>query len=467
MTETQTPQAAPSRDSAGPAVHNRYLEGNFAPVPDEITATDLEVIGSVPEALQGRYLRTGPNPFDADPANHHWFVGDGMVHGIELAGGRANWYRNRWVRSPAATAHLGQPEVPAPDGGGLFAGSGNTNVIHHAGGIFAINELSLPYEITPELDTVRRWDFGGPLPAGMNAHPKFDPFTLDLHVMAYSFVEPFCWYHVIDAGGALVRSEPIAMGGPVMVHDMGLTQTYALVLDLPVVFDQDAALAGRSLPYAWDDDYTPRVGLLPRAGTADDTVWIEVDPCYVFHPLNAYDDAQGRVVVDLVRHPSMFRAADDSNSLEGGRPRLERWTLDPATRTVATEIIDDRAQEFPRADERLATVAHRYGYAMGAALRDLGGTDESTAVLKHDVVAGTTQVVELGPGRVGGEFVFVPAQADAGEDEGWLLGLVHDGPTDRSELVILDAHDFGPEPVATVKLPRRVPVGFHGNWIPD
>ena len=443
---------------------NKYLEGNFAPVPDEMTVTDLEVIGAVPPALAGRYIRTGPNPIAPDPANHHWFVGDGMLHGVDLHDGGARWYRNRWVRSPEVAAAQGVDEVPAPAEGGLFPGSGNTNVVHHAGRIWAINELTLPYEVSTELDTIRRWDFGGPLPAGINAHPKFDADG-NMHVMAYSFVEPYCWYHVVDAAGNLVRSEPVDVGGPVMVHDMGMTDTRVVVFDLPVVFDLEAAMAGTSLPYAWDDDYTPRIGLLPRAGTAADTIWIEVDPCYVFHPLNAFDEGD-TLVIDLVRHPAMFRT--DRLGPDDGIPTLERWTVDPSTGHVDRAEIDGRAQEFPRADERLAGRRHRFGYSLGAAISQLGGeTDASTSVLKHDLEAGRTVAHDLGPGRVGSEFVFVPSGPDAGEDEGWLMGYVYDHATDTSDLVVLDAHDFGSDPVATVKLPRRVPAGFHGNWVPD
>ena len=455
-----------------PLTGNRYLQGNFAPVADEITATDLEVVGAIPEALAGRYVRTGPNPVGHPDESHHWFLGDGMVHGVDLHDGEARWYRNRWVRSAEIAAMQGVPEVPAPESGGMFGGSGNTNVVHHAGRIWAINELSLPYELSPELDTLRRWDFGGPLPAGTTAHPKFDPATGEMHVMAYNFVEPYLWYHVIDADGRLVRSVPVEVGGPVMVHDMGLTETRAVVFDLPVVFDVDAAMSGVRFPYAWDDGYTPRVGLVPRSATsAEDaaagTIWTEVDPCYVFHPLNGYDAEDGTVVIDVVRHPSMFRTV--KNGPDEGAPVLERWVIDPVAGKVATELLDDRAQEFPRADERLAGLPHRFGYSLGAALNDFGGqTDEHTSVLKHDVVAGTTEVHDLGAGRVGGEFVFVPADdAKSGEDEGWLMGYVYDRSTDTSDLVILDAHDFGADPVATVKLPRRVPAGFHGNWIPD
>ena len=454
----------PARSTAAdPAPGSRWLEGNFGPVGVETTAYDLEVTGAIPPALAGRYVRSGPNPVGADPANHHWFLGDGMVHGVELRDGRANWYRNRWVVSPEQAARAGRPPVEmVPDQ--LFGGSGNTNVIHHAGRMFAINELSCPYELTPELETVRQWDFGGPLPAGTTAHPKFDPDTGDMHVMAYSFVEPYLRYHVISAAGAVTHTEEVAVGGPVMVHDMGLTQRWAIALDLPVVFSMDLAASGRRLPYAWDPDYTPRLGFVPRDGSGA-TRWVEVDPCYVFHPLNAYDDGS-TVVIDLVRHPKMF--ASELTGPNEGVPTMERWVIDPEAGTWSATTLDDRPQEFPRADERLASRRHRFGYAVHTALTDMGGTtDAATGVLKYDVERGTVEEHSMGSGRVVGEVVFVPAADDAGEDDGWLVGYVYDRATDRSELVILDAHDIGADPVARVHLPTRVPAGFHGNWIPD
>jgi len=445
---------------------NRYLTGNFAPVPDETTVFDLEVTGSIPDALAGRYIRTGPNPLAADAASYHWFSGDGMLHGVDLRGGGARWYRNRYVRSPEVAAHFGEPDVPR-DAGGWYQGSGNTNVFHHAGKIWAITEGSLPYEITPDLDTVRTCNFGGELPGGFNAHPKFDPQTNELHVVSYGFEAPFLRYHVIDAQGNLTRTEEIELGAAVMVHDLGLTASHAVFFDLPVLFNWDLALAGTPLPFRWDADYRSRIGVMPRSGTAADTVWVDVEPCYVYHALNAYDDGNS-VVLDVVAHPSAF--ADDIGTPVSASSSLRRWTIDLDARTVHDEVIDDRAQEFPRADERLAGRKHRYGYSLGITDIDaIGGvgTDPRTAVLKHDLVGGTTQALDLGPGRSGSELVFVPADDTAGEDEGWLVGFVYDMARDASDLVILDAHDFGGTPVASVHLPTRVPQGFHGNWVPD
>jgi carotenoid cleavage dioxygenase len=441
---------------------SRYLQGNFAPVDLEVSAYDLEVVGALPTELTGRYVRTGPNPLDRTEVDH-WFVGNGMVHGVRLDGGRATWYRNRYVQNKAIADLKGRPDVGGPTTG--FDGSGNTNVVHHAGRIFAINEVSMPFEIDRDLETLARFDFGGPMPAGTTAHPKFDPVTGEMHVMAYFFTEPYLRYHVVDVSGRLVRTEELDVAGPVMVHDMGLTQSQVIVFDLPVVFDLDLAASGRGLPYKWDPDYVARVGVMPRDGTAADTTWIEIDPCYVFHPLNAYDDGPN-VVIDVVRYDKLFDVELDGPT--DTTQTLDRWTIDTVAGKVLSERIDDRPQEFPRGDERLATEQHRYGYTLGTMLADLGGGPEKTSsVLKHDLDTRTTQEVPLGPGRIGGEFVFVPAADGADEDEGWLLGYVYDSATDKSELMVLDAHDFSADPVARVMLPARVPAGFHGNWIPD
>ena len=465
-----TTEPNPTDVTAAPAASDDeyvFLEGNFAPVTEEVTATDLEVTGSIPTALAGRYLRTGPNPLAADAATYHWFAGDGMVHGVDLRDGGAQWYRNRWVRSPEVLAAKGGADVPH-DVGGWYPGSGNTNVVHHAGSVWAVTEGSLPYEIGPELETLRTSNFGGTLPAGWNAHPKFDPDTNDLHVVAYGFDEPYLRYHVISADGQVTRTEEIDMQASVMVHDMGFSAERVLFFDLPVLFDLEAAMNGVQLPFRWDPEYNARVGVMPKKGTAADTVWIDVDPCYVYHPLNAYDDGDA-MIIDLVVHP---RAFDDAvrRDPSQGVPNLQRWTLDTAKATWSAEVIDERGQEFPRADERLAGRQHRYGYSLGnTGFASLGVTSDvsETGILKQDLVAGTTATYEFGAGNVGSEFVFVPESDTAGEDEGWLMGYVYDGARGASDLVILDAHDFGGAPVASVHLPARVPQGFHGNWVPD
>jgi carotenoid cleavage dioxygenase-like enzyme len=443
------------------AITNPFLLGNYAPVHDELTDEHLEVTGSIPPELAGRYLRIGPNPYAMPEGPYHWFVGDGMVHGVELRDGGASWYRNRWVRTSAVAPQLGErvPSGPTPP----MYDSSNTNVLGHAGRIYSLTEGAMPYELSPELETLGRTDFGGPLPTGFTAHPKIDPVTGELHGFAYSWADPNLIYHVIDASGRLVRSEPITVGGPTMIHDFALTRTHVVFFDLPVVFDLGMVERGLAMPYHWDADYPARVGVMPRDGGDADVVWSDVEPCYVFHPMNAYDDGD-TVVVDVCRHPTMFAHSIEGPN-DGALPTLDRWTIDPAARKVREERLDDRGQEFPRVNESVLMSRHRYGYAVEAVNTDTAF--DTTRVLKHDFHTGSTESHDFGGAGRAGEFVFVPSEGATSEDDGYLMGYVYDGGGDRSELVVLDATNVAASPVARVKLPQRVPFGFHGNWVPD
>jgi carotenoid cleavage dioxygenase len=442
-------------------VTNPYLTGNYAPVTEETTAVDLEVSGTLPEALEGLLLRDGPNPYGpVDAASHHWFRGDGMVHGLRIAGGRAAWYRNRWVRTPDLAARGPFPAPPPSPLNATIGGSGAVNVLAHAGRILACGEVGLPYELTPELDTVGQCDFDGTIGTNITAHPKVDPVTGEMLAFGYDFGPVNLRYHRIGADGRTVQTEVIDTPGPTMMHDFGVTATRVVFMDLPVVLD--LTLLGKSMPFRWDPSYGARLGVMPRDGGNADVRWIEIPPCYVFHPLNAHDDGD-RIVMDVVRHETMF-ATSAIGPREATPPTLDRWVIDPVAGTVTETRLDDRPQEFPRIDERLTGRAHRYGYAV-----ELAGGDafDTAGIVKQDVVSGTSSVHDVGTGRLASEAVFVPASPDAAEDEGWLLAPVYDRATDRSDVVVVDAQDVTAPPVATVHLPVRIPFGFHGSWVPQ
>jgi carotenoid cleavage dioxygenase len=88
------------------------------------------------------------------------------------------------------------------------------------------------------------------------------------------------------------------------------------------------------------------------------------------------------------------------------------------------------------------------------------------SLFKHDLQSGIRRVHNFGPHRYAGEFVFVPAHADAAEDEGWLIGLVINAIDETTDLMIIDARDFEGAPQASIHIPHRIPPGFHGNWLP-
>jgi carotenoid cleavage dioxygenase-like enzyme len=450
---------------------SRFLQGSFAPVIEETTAFDLPVTGTIPAELTGRYLRNGPNPMGLDDPNYHWFLGAGMVHGVRLRDGKAEWYRNRWVRSKAVAAALGEdwPGGPVHENMDFAA---NTHIIGHGGRTLATVEAGpLPYELTYELDTVGSCDFGGSLPGGFAAHTKLDHQTGELHAIAYYWAWDHVQHIIVSPAGRVRQTTDIPVSDGPMMHDFALTASYVLLLDLPVTFSLNAVAAGRELPYVWNPDHPARVGLLPRDGSGP-VRWFEVEPCWVFHCLNAYDD-DGRVVVDLCQYNESF----DVSTLWAahGPVTLDRWTIDPAAGTVKQQRLDDRGQEFPRVDDRIISRPHRYGYSavIGEVNRaitvagDFSDDAFANAILRHDLSRGTTQAHEFGRDATVGEAVFAPAAPDAAEDDGYVMAFVHNPERGASDLLILAAQDFLGDPVATIHLPARVPLGFHGSWIPD
>jgi carotenoid cleavage dioxygenase-like enzyme len=449
--------AAPTVDAD--TVFPVFRTGNYAPVHDELTEFDLPVEGSIPAELNGWYLRNGPN---SRAGEGHWCVGDGMVHGVRLENGRAAWYRNRWVRTESF-------ERPVPlyndDGSrNLHSSIANTHVVRHAGKTLALMEFSLPYEISNDLETLGVYDFGGTLTDSMTAHPKICPRTGEMHFFGSGNIfQPHVSYHRADADGRLVVSRPIDVPAPTLMHDFALTSQYVVFLDLPLVFDLGVALARpyeRDLPYRWDDRYQARLGVLRRDDPYGQLRWFDIDPCFVFHVVNAYDTASpGRntIVLEVLRYGEMWRDSSDF----GGDAALWRWTLNLDTGVVEERQLDDRGVEFPRVDDRRAGTAARYSVAVG-----------SSALVRYDLQGDTAVEHRFGRGGHGSpgapaEAVFAPAAGQPDELSGWYLTYVYDPQTDSSDLVIIDASDFTAEPVARIRMPRRVPHGFHGNWIPD
>lgn len=447
-----------------PAKPHPFLTGIHQPMTGEMTIVDLPVTGTIPAALDGRYLRIGPNPVSPDPAGYHWFVGDGMVHGVAVKDGKALWYRNRWIRSRSVAAALGEQPAPGPRHGGFD--TVNTNVVDIAGRTWALVEAgSYPVELDETLGEQTYNPFDGTLDGSFTAHPHRDPVTGENHAICYEATDPSTVRHVvIDAAGQVTREQRIAVEHGPSIHDCAITQRYAVILDLPVTFSMKALIGGHRFPYTWNPSHRARVGLLPRDGGADDVIWCDVAPGYVFHVANAYDDVDGTVVLDVCAYATMF--ADGMHGPNGRSRGLERWTIDPALRTVAIATLDVSPQEFPRLDERRFGLPYRYAYTMATAEDPADEFVGATRLYKHNLAAGTRAVHDFGLGRHPGEFVFVADETRAGEEDGgWLIGLVVDLPHETTDLVILDAQDFAGESVASIRIPHRVPPGFHGNWL--
>lgn len=436
-----------------------HLQGNFAPVTEEVTGTDLPVEGAIPPELSGLYVRQSANPVTG--TSPHWFMGEGMVHGVRLEAGRAAWYRNRYVKTP----YLENPDVQRISNEGVIdrtVSKANTHVLKHGGKILALEEGSFPYVLDDELETVGWTDYDGKLTSAFSAHPKICPVTGEMLSFGYGQFEPYLVYLRVSPDGKLVQSEEITVTGPTMMHDFAVSEKHALFLDLPVVFSLEDALKG-TMPFRWSDDYPARIGVMPRTGGNADVKWFDVEPCYIFHTLNAWDEGN-TVVLDACHNTEVWRSAGD---MQGeGKLTLRRFRFDLETGNAKEETLDDRPMEFPRVAAGVVGQKNRYGFT----LRLDSGSDEPefVGVLKSDLQTGKSELHDYGAGRNSSEPVFVPAQgADPNSDEGWVMSYVYDEGSGKSELVVLDATDMEKAPVARVTLPQRVPYGFHGSWIPD
>lgn len=452
-------EAAPAASRGNP-----FLEGVHTPMREELTLTDLRVEGEIPRELNGLYVRNGPNPITPpDPATYHWFTGDAMLHGVRIEAGRALWYRNRWVRSTAVSKALGEPEAPGPRN--FPQDNANTNIIGHAGGLWAIVEAGgFPVEVSHDLETRAHSAFDGTLGQAFSAHPHLDPETGELHAVCYFARDPATvWHTVVGRDGRVRRNEPIAVQDGPSIHDCMITRRYVVVFDLPVTLSLPLAMSGRRFPYRWNPAHPARIGLLPREGAGADVIWCAVDPCYIFHAANAYETDSGEVVIDAAVHETMF--ADEVNGPNSPNLALERLTIDPVRRRVERKVIDPDAQEFPRPDERRIGKPYRHLFTVG--FRQASQSAEADGrLLHHDLATGARRVHDFGAGRLPGEFVFVPRATDAPEGDGWVMGLVVDPARGETALEILDASDVEAAPVARILIPHVVPPGFHGNFIP-
>ena len=426
-----------------------WLRDNFAPTFEERTESDLKVIGQIPESLQGTLLRNGANPQSGESA--HWFLGNGMLHGVRIEAGQAKWYRNRYVKTPLYL----KPDGDVMDGlGDMTMSAANTNVIHHAGKIMALEEGHWPFVVSNELETVGPNNYGGKLEGAMTAHPKICPETGELLAFSYGMTPPYLTYLRASASGELLQTEQIEVPGATMIHDFNVTRNFVIFMDLPAVWNFEG-MATTGLPILWDESYGARLGVMPRNGGNADVVWYEIAPCYVFHPLNAYENGD-KIVIDVCRMDDTMKPGSSAP------PMLYRWTIDQASGRVTETQLDDRVVDFPRVADAVVGLKHQFGYCAAFA----GSAPYGEGLIKYDLEAGTSEYRHLDGGQAS-EAVFVKDPTASGEDGGFLLSYVYQPEIDQSEVLILNAQDMLGEPVARIQIPARVPAGFHGNWIGD
>jgi carotenoid cleavage dioxygenase len=458
------------------------LVNAWRPNPVEADYEIREVEGEIPRELHGTLYRNGPNQKVLPKAGFralHLFDGDGLVSAIRFEDGRAS-YRGRYARTASFLREQEEgvycigggnlaPDVELPDPPpGIQA---NTNVVHHAGRVFAMVENAPPFEMDPRtLDSIGLWDYDGKL-LGMSttAHPKIDGRSGQMIIHGYSPIAPFVQLYIVEPDGRVSLAEAIDAPWPSMMHDLAITENHVILPLGSVHFDLAAIAAGGR--FADAITAKPELGMkfgIRSREPGSPVRWFDAPSSgYMFHPGNAYE-CDGRIYMDACTYEDPKALLEDLQRVrDGGYPggliaHPYLYEFDLETGTCKETKLSDTGAEFPRIDDRLVGHENRYGYAVTSD----PGRGIFERVTKYDRQGGPSQSRTLGEGRFAGEPVFVARSADAEEDDGFVLHQLYDAPSDRSAIDVLDARALDAEPLARLWLDERLPLGFHGNFAP-
>ncbi len=462
-------------EAASHAPANPHLQGNNAPVYEEITATDLEVIGKIPTDISGNFLRVGPNPFYVpDEARYHIFDGDGMIHGVHIHNGQAA-YRNRFIDSAGLREERKQGHWIYPGlkmfGDYLAKGempgtknTGNTAMVFHNNQLFALMEGGTPYRVSlPELTTKGEHDFAGTLTHNFTAHPKVDVATGEMMTFGYGITPPYLTYSVVGTDGKAKHTTEITIPKPVMMHDCAITERFTIFPDLPLIFDLEKMMSGGGF-VAWEPGNGCRFGVVPRMGDDQTIRWFDIEESFLFHVANAWEEGD-EIVLQACRSNRGGIESAPGTDVREQLGQLHEWRINVATGEVVSRALDRTHYcDFPRINDHLVGYKNRYTYAAKFKVCDSPVFDGE---MKYDNETGEIELHTFGDDCESGEAVFAPRINASSEDDGYVICFVYNVSEGSSECHIIDAQRFSDEPVARIKIPQRVPHGFHAAWVAD
>lgn len=453
-----------------------YLEGVYAPVFEEITKSDLEIIGEIPRDLNGMFVQNGANPRFHPGAGHSWFDGDGMVHGVELDDGNAI-FRSRFVKTKGLSEDIEAGEatfigsLSKPGSGKRHKNVANTDLVYHSGKFLALWwEGGVPHELSlPDLETKGAFDYNSTLTGGLTSHAKLDPKTGELFFISWGPKPPFLSVGVAANDGRITRFTEVPLSGPRVQHDMAISDRFICVFDFPMMMDfkregQD------TLGFVLNDEVPGRIALVDRHNHNAPIKWFEIAPCFMWHTSSAWDDGDEFVLVgarigDATRYNRAGRVRDDLPLVDGehrfdSHPHM--WRLNVKTGVVTERQLDDTFVEFPRVNDQAICDA-RYSYM--AAIDIEQAALQANGLYKYDLKTGRRLDLTFPEHHIGYEASFAPRTGATEEDDGYVIGYVTDKNNLSSEFWITPSKAFEDGPIARIKLPQRVPPKFHGRWL--
>jgi carotenoid cleavage dioxygenase-like enzyme len=474
---------------------SRNFSGFFAPSGVEGEVARLPLIeGAVPADLDGTYYRVAPDPqFPPRGEDDIWFNGDGMVTAFRFQGGAVG-LRQRWVRTEkfnleraAGRALFGAYRNPLTDDEsvqGKVRGTANTNVVRHAGLLFALKEDSRPVAMDPHtLETIGEWDFHGKLTSETyTAHPKFDPETGEMLGFGYAakgLLTRDIAYYAIDAAGHVTREVWFELPYYCMMHDFAVTRDYALFHVVPCTGSWER-LRQNKPHFGFDTRLPVYLGVLPRNGGAEHVRWFSMPNLFASHVMNAFNEGTKIHFDTPTAANNMFPFFPDIDDAPfdpvAAQSRLTRWTVDMAANSddIATERLTGLIGEFPRIDDRFAGQPYRHGYMLVQDMEkpvDVPGGRSAAGMLMNtlahvDLASGAEDCWWVGSTSSLQEPAFIPRPGSTEEGDGYLVVIENRLAEMASRLLILDARNVGAGPIAILQSPFRIRPGLHGNWYP-
>ena len=471
-----------------------FVGALYAPSRFEGAVQDLEYEGEIPASLRGRFVQVAPDPaYPPMLGDDIFFNGDGAVTAFHFADGHVDM-RRRYVETDRLQAQRAarrslhgvyrNPFTDDPSVANLSAGTANTNIVPFSGMLLALKEDSLPYALDPlTLATIGAWDFEGQIGnTPFTAHPKIDPENGNLLAFGYQaggVATRDLVYYEFAPDGRKLRETWVEAPHAGMVHDFAVTSHYVIFPVLPATADLDRIKAG-GRHFEWQGALPYQFGVMRRDGDGSDIRWFSGPNCFQAHVLNAFED-EGRIHLDMPTADgnvfAFFPEADGSApSPETLHFELARWTFDLQSNSdqAIRSTLYDAPCEFPRCDDRVAGRPYRHAIMLGLDMRRyafprLGPPPWQffNLIVHVDVTTGKAESWCAGDAECFQEPTFVPRSADAAEGDGHVLALVNHLESHSTELVVLDTRSIADGPVARIKLPVRLRMSLHGNWLPE
>jgi len=467
----------------------------FPPFRAECDIEDCEVVGVIPEEIDGAFYRVGPD-FQYPPAPGNIpFDGDGHLSMFRIANGQAS-FKCRYVRTQRYKAQRAahrrlfgvyrNPFSDDPSVAKVSRGTANTHVVFHHGKLFCLKEDSPPVAVNPlTLETVDDYyTFGGKLTSlTFTAHPKFDPLTGEMLGFGYEakgLATDDLAVYAMDAKGNITWEAWIKVPYVGMVHDFAVTQKYIAFLIIPMATNVERMKQGY-VHYAWDSSLPTWFGVMLRGGDGKDIRWFKGPERCATHVMGAFCDGDKFYAdMDMAMKnqfpffPNLHGEPFDAPSLNG---RITRLSVDLSKKNISDysmEVLYPHLGILPRQDDRYQTIPYRHGYMPTTdATKPLDPRLHNLPFRPTNCYThfdhGTRQTSTFFVGDDAGlqEACFVPRRKGAPEGDGYLVGVANRLlEAGRADLVIVDTQHMEDEPVATVKLPFRSPSQVHGSWVP-